>query len=89
MSDSEIAVLYGELKEIRAEIRALRDEVARAYADGYPRCTRNTARIEHVEESFELCHGRISGIKRWMIAVLVAGASWAANTAWNMLLAKH
>ena len=85
MSESDIAKLYGELKEIRAEIKNLSEAFNRAaYGDGFPRCTRNTNRIDHLEESVDLCHSRISGVKKWLVAGLVSVASMLANFAWNM-----
>ncbi len=86
MSESEVAKLFGEVKELRAEIRSLTEAFNRAaYGEGFNRCSRNSNRIKHIEGGVELCHDRISGVKKWMIAGLVAAASALAGFAWDII----
>lgn len=86
MSESEIAKLYGELQTLNAKLDHLAEAFNRfAYADGGPRCARHSNRIKHVEESAELCHTRISGVKKWIVAALVAAAGMLINFAWDII----
>lgn len=84
--------LHGELKEfraeVRAELRAVRDALAMAQTVGYPRCAQNNTRLEHAEADIELCHDRVSELKKWRLGALVAGAVWALEKVWGALQSK-
>ena len=86
MTDDEATVLYAELKQLGVKIDNLTELFNRAaYGEGFARCAAQNNRLRHVEEGVELCHERISGVKKWLIAGLVSLVSLLANLAWNMI----
>ncbi len=93
MSDTEVKTLLGQLQTLTAKVDHIAELVNRiAYSsDGSPRCAGRGARIDHLERDVELCHARISGVKKWLIGVLVAAAGTLANYAWAIIQssAKH
>lgn len=89
MSEDESRRLYAELKELGVKIDNLTDLFNRAaYGDGFPRCAMQENRLSHMEEGLELCHARISGVKKWLIAGLVSVVSLLANFVWNVVQAS-
>lgn len=89
MPDDETRRLYAELKQLCVKIDHLTDLFNRAaYGDGFVRCANHGKRLDHVEEGLALCHGRISGVKKWLIAGLVSVVSLLANFVWNMIQAS-
>lgn len=86
MSDDEVRRLYAELKQLGVKIDNLTELFNRAaYGDGFTRCATQNSRLSHVEEGVELCHARISGVKKWLIAGLVSVVSLLANFVWNII----
>lgn len=86
MSDDEVRRLYAELKQLGVKIDNLTELFNRAaYGDGFTRCATQNNRLGHVEEGVELCHARISGVKKWLIAGLVSVVSLLANFVWNII----
>lgn len=86
MSEIEVSRLYAELKELGVKIDNLTDLFNRAaYGDGFTRCAAQANRIQHMEEQVGLCHTRISGVKKWLVAGLVSIVSLLANVVWNIL----
>lgn len=86
MSENDTARLYGELKAVNSKIDNLTELFNRAaYGEGFNRCARHSARLKQMEGNLELAHGRISGVKKWLIAGLVSLVSLLANFTWNML----
>lgn len=89
MTDQEARKLYGELKALGVKIDNLTELFNHAaHGDGFSRCAAHRGRIRQVEKSVELCHARVSGVKRWLIAGVVSAASLLANFVWNMLTAR-
>ena len=92
MSDNDVAILHGELREfraeMRAEMRALRENVTIAQTVGHPRCAKQDNRLEHLEGDVALCHDRVSAMKKGMWSLVSGFAILAAKELWNML-AKH
>jgi hypothetical protein len=92
MGESEVSKLYGELRELNAKVDKLTEAFNHAaHGDGFNRCSRHSVRIKNVENSVELSHRRISGVKKWMVGALITIAAMAANHAWSILqsAAKH
>lgn len=86
MSDEESRRLYAELKQLGVKIDNLTELFNRAaYGDGFTRCATNDKRLGHVEEGVQLCHARISGVKKWLVAGLVSLVSLLANFVWNIV----
>lgn len=86
MSDDEAGRLYAELKQLGVKIDNLTELFNHAaYGDGFTRCATQMSRIDHLESGVALCHCRISGVKKWLIAGLVSVVSLLANFAWNMI----
>ena len=86
MGDGETGKLYAELKELGVKIDHLTDLFNRAaHGAGFPRCAAQNNRLHHLEEGVELCHARISGVKKWLIAGLVSLVSLLANFLWNLV----
>lgn len=86
MGDGEVNRLYAEPKELGVKIDNLTDLFNRAaYGDGFPRCAAQANRVRHLEEGVVLCHTRISGVKKWLVAGLVSMISLLANFAWNII----
>ena len=84
MNDSDIAVLHGELKQLNTKLDHLTELFNRAaHGDGFIRCARQDSRLGHVETSLELCHARVSGMKRWLWAGVVAMATALINYVWE------
>ena len=89
MSENDSGRLYAELKELGVKIDNLSELFNRAaYGDGFTRCAKHDNRLHHVEENVELCHQRISGVKKWLIAGLVSLISMLASFVWNVLQAS-
>lgn len=85
MGDNEMNRLYTELKELGVKMDNLTELFNRAaYGDGFTRCATQANRLQHLEEGVELCHERISGVKKWLIAGLVSVMSLLANFVWNL-----
>ncbi len=92
MGEHDISSLYGELKAINAKIDNLTELYNRAaYGEGFARCARQADRLEHIESGLDLAHARISGVKKWLLAVMIAVLSALASFAWDMVSAsvKH
>ena len=92
MGDNDANRFYAELKELGVKIDHLTDLFNHAaHGDGFPRCAANENRLRHVESGLDLCHSRISGVKKWLVAGLVSLVSLLANFLWNLLQssAKH
>ena len=86
MSESEIGKLYGELRAVNAKIDNLTELFNRAaYGEGFVRCARHSNRIKHTEDNVELCHGRISGVKKWLVGVVGAILAALAGVVWNLI----
>lgn len=77
MSDSEIARLHEELRVIRTKLDAI--------AEAFNRCGKHSVRLQHVEESVELAHSRISSVKNLLWGGLVALASGLVAFVWDMI----
>lgn len=86
MSDDEMRRLYAELKQLGVKIDNLTDLFNHAaHGDGFTRCAGHDSRLRHMEADLSLCHNRISGVKKWLIAGLVSVVSMLANIVWNMV----
>ena len=86
MSESEIGKLYGELKTVNAKIDHLTELFNRAaYGEGFVRCAKHSNRLKRAEDDVELCHSRISGVKKWLIGGIVALLSALTGVAWNLI----
>lgn len=86
MSENEVGRLYAELKELGVKIDNLTDLFNRAaYGEGFTRCATQANRIHNLEDQIDLCHSRVSGVKKWLIAGLVSLISLLANFVWNIL----
>lgn len=86
MSDDESARLYAELKQLGVKIDTLTELFNRAsYGEGFPRCAAQNNRLDHVEESARLCHARIGGLNKWLVAGLVSVVSLLANFLWTVI----
>ncbi len=81
----EESVLYAEIRQLGVKIDHLAELFNHAaHGDGFPRCAAHEGRIGRVEADVELCHSRVGGVKRWLVAALVSVASLLANIVWNM-----
>ncbi len=86
MSESECGRLCAELRELGVKIDNLTELFNRAaYGDGFTRCAAQASRLAHVEEGVALCHTRIGGVKKWLVAGLVSLVSVLANFLWNVV----
>lgn len=86
MTNEESRRLYAELKQLGVKIDNLTELFNRAaYGDGFTRCATNDRRLSHVEEGVRLCHGRVSAVKKWLVAGLVSVVSLLANFVWNIV----
>lgn len=86
MGNDDSHRLHAELKELGVKIDNLTGLFNRAaYGDGFTRCANHGNRLQHLEEDVELCHQRISGVKKWLIAGLVSLISMLANFVWSVL----
>lgn len=86
MSDDEARALHGQLGELGVKIDLLTELFNRAaHEDGFARCAGHHERLKHVEEDMELCHSRISGLNKWLVAGLVSVVSMLANFVWKVL----
>lgn len=86
MDEPDMRRLYGELKELGAKLDNLTDLFNRAaYGDGFPRCARQDSRIANLADSVERCHDRVSGMKKWLWAGLVALAATSLNYVWERI----
>lgn len=75
-----------ELKELGVKIDHLTESFNRAaYGEGFARCAKHGNRLQHIEEGLELCHQRIGGVKKWLVAGLVSVISMLANFVWNIV----
>lgn len=86
MPESELQRLYTQIKELGVKmdnLTALFNHAA--YGDGFTRCAAQDKRLCHIEENVRLCHTRISGVKRWLVAGLVSVASLLGNFVWNVV----
>ncbi len=85
MPENEVRLLYAELKQLGVKIDNLAELFNHAaHGDGFPRCARHESRLRHAEEGVELCHRRVGGVKKWLVAGLVSIVSLLANIVWNM-----
>ncbi len=85
MPEDEVRLLYAELKQLGVKIDNLAELFRHAaHGDGFPRCAARESRLRHVENGLELCHRRVGGVKKWLVAGLVSLVSLLANIAWNM-----
>ncbi len=92
MSESEIGKLYGELKAVNAKIDHLTELFNRAaYGEGFVRCARHSNRLKHAEADIELCHGRVSGVKKWLVGAMGAVLAALAGVVWSLVqdVIKH
>jgi hypothetical protein len=69
MSETEVKTLVGIVSRLE-RLEAKIDNLTELYnktsnGDGFPRCAKHATRLDHAEESLELCHARISGVKKW------------------------
>ena len=88
MPEDEVHRLYAELKQLGVKIDNLTDLFNHAaHGDGFTRCAGHEGRLRHVEAGVALCHDRIGGVKKWLIAGLVSVVSMLANVVWNMVQA--
>ena len=88
MSESDVSRLYGELQKVNTRLDNLTELFNHAaHGDGFTRCARHSGRLAAVEEKADLSHVRISGVKKWLLWVLVACASAMANYVWNVVQA--
>ncbi len=86
MSGDECARLYAGLKELGVKIDNLTELFNHAaHGDGFTRCATHASRLAHAEEGIALCHARISGVKKWLVAGLVSLVSLLANFVWNVV----
>lgn len=86
MERNELAQIHAELQRLGDKIDALTELFNRAAYDvGFTRCAAQNNRIEHLESGVELCHNRISAVKKWLVAGLVSVVSLLANLAWNLI----
>lgn len=87
MSDTEVRTVIGQLQALTAKVDHISEVVNRiAYGEeGTPRCAGRLARINRMEQDIELCHTRISGVKKWMVAALAAAAGMLVNFAWDII----
>lgn len=84
MGDTEVKTMLGEIRELKAKMDHLTQMFDRAaYGDGFARCSRHSVRLKHVEDSVELSHKRITGVKRGWIAALIAVASAVVSYVWS------
>lgn len=89
MSDGDVNTLYAEMKELGVKIDNLADLFNRAaYGEGFARCAAQNNRLLHMENDVKLCHARIGGVKKWLIAGLVSVVSLLANFVWNVIQAS-
>lgn len=92
MSDSDVRLLFTELRALTAKVDNLTDAFNHAaHGEGFHRCARHSERLKVVETSVELSHARISGVKKWMVSALIAMATMLVNYAWSVIqsAAKH
>ncbi len=88
MSEEETHRLYAELKQLGVKIDNLADLFNHAaHGEGFPRCAVHESRLRHVEAGVELCHSRVSGVKKWMVAGLVSIVGMLGNAVWGMVQA--
>lgn len=86
MGENETNRLYAELKELGVKIDNLTQLFNHAaHGDGFTRCASHASRLQHMEDGIQLCHARISGVKKWLIAGLVSLVSLMANFLWNVI----
>lgn len=86
MNADETAKLYAELKELGVKIDHLTELFNHAaYGGGFTRCATQANRMDHLEEQVALCHDRVSGVKKWLVAGVVSVASMLANVVWNLV----
>lgn len=86
MSSSEANVILAELKGVNVRLDNLEkkfDEAANG--GGFRRCSNHSVRLKHVEDDVKLSHARISGIKKYVIGLLIGIASAAVKCAWSLL----
>jgi hypothetical protein len=78
--------LYAELKQLGVKIDHLTELFNHAaHGDGFPRCAGHGSRLRRVEADVELCHRRIGGVNKWLVAGLISIVSMLANVVWNLV----
>lgn len=86
MNDDDAARLYAGMKELGVKIDHLTELFRDAsHGDGFTRCAAQANRLDHVEDSVALCHARVSGVKKWLVAGLASLVGVLANFVWNAI----